>query len=192
MPPLPIIPGTFRISLIGNTDGGITPVNVFHISTASDNVAEIAEALIAAMDVPILLPMHANFNPVRLDILPLDGATPTASFPIEITLAAGTGEYIPEAACVVSLRTSARGPHARGRMFIGPLSENTTNGGFIVESVVNDLTDNWGEWVTNMGTGDVPMGLVVASYVDEVARIVMGFTVRSGQATQRRRLLQQR
>lgn len=198
MPPLPVIANTYRCAIVGGTSIGITPVNVIHVEGDGTNEAEVGDNLWDAMQsvgyqfgcVPY------GFGASQIQVLPLDGTSATVTVPRPSSYEVvdhytDAGQAIPESAGIVSLRTSARGPSGRGRVFLGPAAEGAVQDGFLNASVREAIQIAWDLFVVNLFS-DADLILGVASYVDAVFRPVERMVVQSGLGTQRRRLLQQR
>lgn len=192
MPPLPVIAGVSRVTLNYAAIGGVSPRNVLHFSQASGGVTELRDALDASWQDDQAVVMLSDFEPTSYDILPLDGTTPAASFPFPsgVTFCDGSGDVVPEAAAVMSFRTSQRGPRGRGRCFVGPCSEGNINNGQVTGSALISMPDAWNAFQSALN--DLDVSLVVASYVHEDANVVTSLTLDHALGTQRRRLLQQR
>lgn len=199
MAPLPVIPDVFRCSLVGNRYEGVQPVNVLHLRSATGNGGEVGSSLWAAMQECGYLfgVTPLNFDLLWIDVLPLDGTTATQ----RVMPPSGWdgadhytdgGQFVPEAAACVSFKTGIRGPSARGRAFIGPAAEGTIIDGQIVADTRTAMQVAWSELIIQLPAQTVPCQLVVASYVHSEANDVETATVSFQQATQRRRLLQQR
>lgn len=174
--------------MLWNSYEGVAPVNVFHVATASEDVTEIGEALVAAAEAagPMFAPMPEQYYSPTFAVLPLDGETPTALFPTDwVDACQGDSDMIPASAYVYSFRTAQRGPRGRGRMYIGPISESTQLNGVVTGAAPGSMQTAWGEFVTAIGVETI--GLVVASYVHEDFHPVLGLTLKTVCGTQRRR-----
>jgi hypothetical protein len=192
MPTLPVIADTFRITLNYSSFEGVTPRNVFHVGNPLLDVTALAGVLNDNWVTNMAAPLRADYNPVTFDILPLDGTTPTSNhtFLGPDDFCNGGGDPVPEAAFVLSLKTAQRGPRGRGRLFIGPASEEDIENGKAVNTARDSCQEAWSTFAANiLGDG---AGLVVASYVHADKHVVTGVTVDSDLGTQRRRLLQTR
>jgi len=171
MAPLPVISNVYRITINYASANGIAPRNVFHLRSPSGDVTEIADRITdAAQDQPMMTGMSPDFTPPNFSIIPLDGSTATSvhDFPEGCWSTNSSGGQIsPASAAIVSFRTGIRGPRGRGRVFIGPLNEDTIEDGFFIGDNLNDLPNAWIEFATALATGDPAMVLGVASYVHE-------------------------
>lgn len=194
MSPLPVIPNTFRVTVPWSIGSGVAPRNVFHLLSTSDDLEAIGAAIGAALPAGNLWEaMSTDHTADHVEILPLDGTTATQSVPIEVMWAGGaSGESIPQACALVSLRTARRGRSGRGRVYIGPITETRQNDGILLEASRTEMEGAWEEFRENLLVGSPTLALVVASYelvdVFEVSSVL----VRTVISTQRRRLDQLR
>jgi hypothetical protein len=100
----------------------------------------------------------------QLAITPLDGHTATQIYTVSGAKWSGgsaSGDYLPSAAMVVSLRTSERGRQNRGRLFIPMVTETAVSNGSITASLTA-CQAAWDTFRANMTTALMPMH--VASY----------------------------
>jgi hypothetical protein len=192
MPPIPTIGGVFRVTLNYASNQGVAPRNVFHVGAPLLDVTEVAGVLNDNWQTQQAQIVGDDFLPTSFDILPLDGTTPTSTWPFEGPgdFCNGDNEFIPEAAAVISLKTSQRGPRGRGRVFIGPAGEANCLNGQLASDNASELQTAWSDFSAALLPDGV--ALVVASYVHEDFHLVENISVSTGLATQRRRLLQQR
>lgn len=191
MAPLPVIAGVYRVSIQWNEVGGVRPVNVFHVRSSNDDVTEVSDIIKAAMDPDMFLPLAQTYETEFLDVLPLDGVTPTyRQSLVGVASGATLGDIIPEQAAVLSFRTEQRGPRGRGRLYLGPIGETAADGGHIGGDVVSVTPGAWEDFATAMNADDVALG--VASYVHADFHLVNFISVSTNIGTQRRRLLQTR
>jgi len=193
MPVLPTISNVYRITLDWNTNVGITPRNVFHVRKSGSNEVEVAEIIKSGAADHMFAPLSAGWDCPELAILKLDGSSATQFFPVDSgTFLGGTtgSDVIPQAAIVVSFHTTQRGPRGRGRMYVGPISENQQAQGAANTTTTADMAVAWAEFISNLDGDGCPM--VVASYVHADAHDVITFNIDSLIGTQRRRLDQLR
>lgn len=191
MPPLPTIPDVFRVTWNFATSGGVSPAIVHHFGAASGTDAEIGEAIWASTVDGVFYPMHQNYEPPSLTVLRLDGlsagvvvANPNLS---DSNLCQATGDLLPAVSAVMSFATGIRGPRGRGRSYIGPITEQNSDQGYLAESAGTALVDAWNDWLGALGAGSPSIELGVASYVHETWRPVSSLRVRGKLGTQRRR-----
>jgi hypothetical protein len=200
MPPLPTIANVFRIRWIfTRTDlAHPLPTNVFHVLAASGATeADVADSLNAAWAVPTLGhmigPLPTTLSPTAMGITELNG---TSAEQIEaVTVVAsgsGSGNVIPNQAAVVSFHTPQRGARGRGRIYLGPTTEDQVNDGKLDSASAAQLLDGWGDFIAALPGQSPSLELVVASYVHADQHAVTSHRVDSIVGTQRRRLDQLR
>lgn len=189
MPPLPIIEDVFRVTWNFQPFAGITPRIVQNYLGVGLDVTEFGETFAAQEGEGIFGPMHENFEPFEVDILPLDGSTPTQT--VILTSAHNKcqdpSDVSPASAAILSLKTDTRGPQGRGRSYIGPVGEDSMSDGQLESTTTGNLQAAWDDWITNLGTGDPSIILGVASYVHADFNGVTNWTVERTLGTQRRR-----
>jgi hypothetical protein len=200
MPPLPTIANVFRCRWIFTRTTTATPLptNVFHVLAASGaSESDVAGSLNAAWAVPTLGhmigPLPTTLSPTAVGITALDG---TSAEQIEaVTVVAsgsGTGNIIPNQAAVVSFHTAQRGARGRGRIYLGPTTEDQVNDGVFDAAGAAQLLDGWGDFIAALPGQTPSLELVIASYVHADAHVVTSLRVDSIVGTQRRRLDQLR
>ena len=149
--------------------------------------------LITAIEAQVLANMWAETTTqatiTQLTLTPLDGSSASV---IHATAGgakwAGTqtaGDTIPQAAAIVRLYTAQRGRSYRGRVYLPWVAESVAvNGGYnsLASAAQNTA---WGTFIAGMQTSSHE--LVVASYKNSSASIVIDHQVESMLATQRRR-----
>jgi hypothetical protein len=183
---LPTIADTFRVVWKWTCSGSIA-VNVVHFRKTSSTSA----ALYTSIDAAITQAMWACIVPsARLSqmlITPLDGHTATSAFTTVGTKYDGgsTGEMVPAAAGLVSLRTADRGPRARGRIYLPFQSETNMANGLLTGASLTTAASAWNTFFTAMAAGSSPM--CVASYKWSTAPTVFSLQYETPLATQRRR-----
>jgi hypothetical protein len=192
MAPLPVIPDVFRITLRWSMVSGVRPVNVFHVrapaSTAADVANDVRTAILAGFSPQNMFrPMASGYTLEEFDVLPLDGTSPVFQknmLPDNI-IGGSTGEIIPQAAAVISLKTTIRGARGRGRMYLGPTTEGTDTAGLIDGPIAAATLTGWGNFIASLSASG--SDLVIASYVHSDAHDVLNVRVDSVVGTQRRR-----
>lgn len=191
MAPLPEINDVFRIDIPWATINGVSAVNVFHVQTTLTDVQEIATTIADAFpdDGSAFAPQHINQSASTLGVTPLDGVTPRIEVAVSSDGLHGTesGEIIPAAACILSLRTNRRGSRGRGRLFIGPVCEGAWTNGFIVESQRENVLEGWIAADAALLANSPSITLGVASYKYSTFAQLQSFVVPPPGATQRRR-----
>jgi hypothetical protein len=192
MPPLPVIPGVFRVTCNWNRINGVQPVNVYHVDAGTHTVADVATTLATAYNsfsagMFEIMPTPYFFHDI--DILPLDGHTATYNKVLSsnVTGGGGSGQASPATAACLSLRTNQRGPQGRGRQYIGPVAESFMADGVLDSVKCNDMVLQWEIWKNALSVSATPCVLVVASYTHAVANAVLGISCSTVAATQRRR-----
>lgn len=190
---LPVIENVYRVTWNFTTYQGITPRIINHYFVATGSEADLVTALDSNKVNGMFAPMNTGFTPASIDVLPLNGTSPTSNHTLDLTSwepCEGTGEPVPEACYILTLHTGQRGPRGRGRMFIGPASESNIDSGLVTGEAPEDLQGAWVDFMEAI-TGD-GVELVVASYVNEDFNTVLGTLVQPYVGMQRRRLLQVR
>lgn len=194
VPPLPVINDVYRVTVPWSQSGGISPINVFHIRTTSTDFAAIATAIGDATPTGNLWEaMGSGFQALSVELLALDGSTATQAEPLGTTWAGGaSGENIPQACALVSLRTAQRGARGRGRVYVGPITEGRQNDGTLLSTSQNEMVTAWGDFIASLAGGTPSIELGVASYTHADFHPVVSHRVDTIIATQRRRLDQLR
>lgn len=191
MPPLPTIGNAVRVTLNWSSNLGITPRNVMHLITASADEQEIGEAIEAAAvtNVDMFQAIDDAFTLISLSILLLDGTTPTYEYTLvsDDVKGGGSGEQIPAAAAVLSMRTSQRGPRGRGRLYLGPVSEAALTDGRISESYRVAMVNSWDDFQDDLVASPIVASIGVASYAHAEINGVNTFSMRQAAGTLRRR-----
>lgn len=189
MAPLPVIGNCVRIGIRWNTFQGVQPYNVFHILTASDDLAAIADAISDAAQAAtddMWGPMNSGQVANSVDITPLDGTTAMQTLPLSNSLQGmNTGQTIPAVCCTVSLKTPQRGSQGRGRLYLGPVTEAAVENGLILG--FDDVQAAWINFNDELAATPINASLCVASYVHAEAYGVTSIVVKEPASTQRRR-----
>jgi hypothetical protein len=191
---LPVIADCFRVTVEWGSQNGVTPRNVFHVSSTSDDVTAIGAAILGAYQEGQWTAMHNGFEQLNLAILPLDGSTATTLIDAVGTpnsTGASTGDMVPEAALIMSFATGLRGPAHRGRIYIGPVGESEIDSGKI-QGDFGATADAWAAFQDALIASSPSCALVVASYKHATMAQVHTIVGKGDVATQRRRLLQTR
>lgn len=187
MPPLPTIADVYRCTFV-HFGASLDSVNVLHFRAASATVADVAAGIQEGLDAANPFDgIPLSFTTPAVEILPLDGSSATATFPITGANGTGGGDFIPAACFVVSLRTAQRGPRGRGRVYVGPLVESLNHDGKLLTADATGLADNWRDFIDGCAGATPSVQLVVASYVHADAHDVVSHRVDIPLGTQRRR-----
>jgi hypothetical protein len=188
-----VINDTYRVTLLWDSFASVIPRNVFHVSSTSNDVSDIAGVIDDAFGTTsvgnnMFWPMHSSQVCHSFDILPLDGVSAASTWPITNPLeGAAGGEVIPAACYVVSLKTGVRGQSGRGRMYIGPIRETAQIDGHTDETGQGNVLAGFGNFQNELQGSTPAVTLVVASYRLAQAHTVTSFRVDTPLGTQRRR-----
>lgn len=190
MPPLPVIADVFRVTLDWNTPGGIPCHNVLHFEAPSKTSAQVFTALNANVTHGMWSTVATFAAVFNVDVLPLDGTSPTTSNAIVGAPAkwAGNGgaDWTSRApAAIIKLGTGARGPSRRGRIFLPFTTEQDISQGVIDPAIVGAVTTQWVTFLNAMATAGVALG--VASYVHDSWHQVLEVALHNTLGTLRRR-----
>lgn len=190
---LPIITDVYRAAIEHSTNAGETSTNVIHILATSTTPSGVAIGLDAHMTAACWGELHADYVNTQLRITKLDGTSPTQVFPVANPsrwVGGASGQKVPEAAWGLTLYSSTRGRSARGRLFIGPVSESQIDDGRFTSTGVTDATAAWGTYLNDLVSASSP--LMIASYKLATAYQITHVTGRLGVRTQRQRLVRAR
>lgn len=192
--PLPVIANTYRVTWNFLPSRGVTPRIVQHFLCPGDNVDYVGAAIVGACVDNMFNPMPQSFEPPTIDILPLDGVTPTRQFDLDPlqNLCQGAEEMSPASAAIISLRTDQRGPQGRGRSYVGPVAEASMENGQLEVADRVAMEDAWADFLSALAALDPEVLLVVASYAHEEAYPVQTLNHEIVLGTQRRRQSQLR
>ena len=186
---LPVIADVFRcaLTLTGSALGSST--NVFHISAPGATATDVANGIdTAAASGDPWSNVASSFGAPQVVVTPLDGVSGShAQILSNVTPGIG-GSVLYESALVIKLGTGFSGREHRGRMFIGPLTEDHVSAGVIDSAVVSDEFTQITDFITALNGLAIPMDLGVASYKLSTWSSVTSIIVTGQQRTQRRRL----
>lgn len=165
MATLPIISNVYRVAFNWADSGGQIAANVMHFRKATSSASAIASAIDANISSAMWTPVSTTSRVVNLKVTPLDGTS--ATFVLNVTGAKWTGSsvgnFVPQAAVVVSMRSALRGRRNRGRFFIPFIGEPYIANGVVDTSVVPTLQTAWEAFRSVMaGAGATP--ITIASY----------------------------
>jgi len=186
---LPVISNTYRCALNFNNTFSASPpktVNVLHVRTVTEDEAGIANSINDALQAATQNPYGNGSSVFELQLVQvtkLDGSSGAVDTTVSGFFMGTGGDYIPQGAQVISLKTGARGPQGRGRVYIGPIAETQNENGALLDT--SSSVSGWEDVQADLAGGGIE--LVVASYVHSVARTVVGISSRPFLRTQRRR-----
>lgn len=187
MAPLPVIADTFRITInYVDTIGRQLAANVIHVFAPFSNQDDVGNDVGGFLTNEMFEPTSTSILIASIDVIPLDGVTPTKNYLTPGITGGSTGQFIPNTSLVISFKTPIRGPSFRGRAFIALVAEGITADGIFEVSVVQDCLDAWIQFQTDL-TGAL-LAQAVASYKLEVATLVTTYESNQRNDTQRRRL----
>jgi hypothetical protein len=166
VPHLPVIADVFRVTFHWSALAGADhPVSVQHFrATAAGDSADLAAQLDANKQTHQLEGLTTATAVGRIDILPLDGVTPTHSFTLANWFgeSGGGGDPLIGQAIMLLGQSSVRGPRHRGRMFLPSPIESIITQGSITEANRAEIETAWNGFQTAMEADDWEWG--VASY----------------------------
>jgi len=120
-----------------------------------------------------------------VDIIKLNGDAPTTNHLIGNHGGQASGDFVPNTASIVTLRTDSRGRSHRGRVYLGPVGEAAIDDGVLAAGVATSIQDGWEAFIGQMTAAEFP--LHVASYTLEESNSVQSVTAQPVLGTQRRR-----
>jgi hypothetical protein len=185
MAPLPTIADTYRVVFRWTQD---SVVNVTHIHAAASVPNDVWNAINGHVTANMWAASCTNNKVSSVDITPLFSNGATQTFVTDgsakwtgVQSAAG----IPNSALVLSQHTLFRGPANRGRLFLGPISEDSQTDGVIATTIRGACVVAW----TAFGVALVAASMehVVASYKHATALTIVNYSARAASGTQRRR-----
>lgn len=192
MAPLPEIGNCIRVTLNWNTVNGVTPRNVFHLITNSEDVTQIGSDLDDAFTGQSHNPffaINASYELLSYLFTVLDGDSAGIVVPAQPGITGeASGQAIPQVAAVLSLRSNQRGPRGRGRLYLGPIGEDQQANGILNGSLASETAGAWAGVNTDLAASDSAASIGVASYTHADVHGVTHFSMRPQTGTQRRRL----
>jgi hypothetical protein len=201
--PLPVIEDVARVALhcVKGSGGGepARTVNVMHIQRqTSEDWPAIADRIAGQLDTTahsdhsgMLEPLQSSYGYQSFDLTPLDGTSATISRDGTLSnwpVGQHGGDYVPQVACILRIRTATRGRSGRGRLFLGPLAESTVANGVVSATSVGQVTTAWDNFVNDLNT-ESSLTVGVASYLHRVFHAATDVGAVTHSATQRRRNL---
>jgi hypothetical protein len=186
MPPLPVIPATYRVALLWEHATAGHAVNVVHLrSLDGDFDANLIGLAWAANDSGNMYNTVDNDASItQFEVTPLDGST-ASSVAVSGIPGTGAGEALPSLSSVLSLHTAVRGRSFRGRIFLPFLPEGRIADGRIPNADRNLVVNAWNVFLGALNGANLE--LVVASYKEEVATPVESISMQAVPGVQRRR-----
>ena len=187
--PLPIISNCYRAAIHWTQQGVGFPtetLNVLHVTTTTQDEADIAVILqtqIGTYGADALFNLSSDYKMTLVQVTKLDGSSATQDIPVDGPYGEADGDYIPQGAQVISLKTAHRGPSGRGRIYLGPCGEQNQVDGAL--GGTDSVNTGWANVLAGINGADLT--LVVASYVHAVARPVTSISSKGFLRTQRRR-----
>jgi hypothetical protein len=186
--PLPVIADVFRVALEWESVYPDSPVNVMHLSCPGGGVSDVVDALEASWQPSMWDEVSGAYVLNKVLITPLDGSSASALATVTTQTGGAGGQIVSEQAQVISLHTDQRGPRGRGRLYLGPITEDNTNHGVLVSAVVNAIAAAWVDFANALIAAPVATALGVASYVHSDWHQVGTITSSVNVGTQVRRL----
>jgi hypothetical protein len=186
--PLPVIADVYRCAVTLLGVDGTTATNVFHFGSGATSETALADSIDTLRGGVTPWDFASDvYDRSKISIEKLDGVS--AAFERNCVNIKGTqsGQILYEAAAVIKLTTAVRGRSARGRMYIGPLTEATVAGGVVNGGTVTALDTAFEDWVTGV-EGDIGGNFKIVSYLHSTAQNLTGHLTETQQRTQRRRL----
>jgi hypothetical protein len=189
--PLPLITDVYRVALQWVGPSASAGVNVLHVRSPANTVTQVAFDFRDATHVNMWVTIPDSFAVANIKVDALDGTGAQAVLNTLGTpgLQGGTGsnEYSPAVAALVSLRTDLSGRTHRGRVYVGPTSEEAQAQGHLTVPTQATLQTAWDAFINELTTKTIPQHLCIASYTTATSRDVTQAIVRFGLGTQRRR-----
>jgi hypothetical protein len=185
---LPTISNIYRVAANWKESGtGQTAENVIHVYGAGTTALGMADVVASAWQPGQGEAAVETAAIVSFTVTPLDGISASYTKPVTGGTYSGnvSGDWVPQVAAVVSLRTAKRGRSYRGRVYIPFIGEAQISNGSLSSGYVADLLDAWTAFQTALETSD--FYLAVASYKLAEATRVTNVIVEAAMGTQRRR-----
>lgn len=188
-PPI-VIANVFRVAFEwSNPTNGQKAANVMCFAKPGGTSAALATALNAHATSSMWRTVNIGFSIGLLNILPLDGISPTTPFAVTgaqwKTNYASDNGYETQNACLVSLRSAVRGPKARGRVYLPFVDEVWSNAGSLDNTVIAAMQTAWNTFMTDMATALYPIVIASRKHLDY--NVATGLVVEGLAGTQRRR-----
>ena len=190
--PLPVIANTVQATLVwDDIDAPRSATTTYHFkdTTGGQTIASLHTAIENATVANMWVVLPTNAHVVRINYTRLDGITAGSSANTAGGAKwAGTGsnDCILQGCCVVSLKSTQRGPRGRNRMFLPWVSEGAQLNGTLTAASVTLMQTAWNTFQTSMATANWPLTAISPLYSDE--HLVSSIVVRPFVRTQRRRV----
>lgn len=194
MPHLPVIPNCFRATFIWSPVDSSHPVNVMHFSSSAGDEDSLAAALDSSWKNGMVGVVTGGTSIIRYDILALDGLSATRSYTPAPANTEGqdgqaTGAPLLELALCVAFQTTERGPRKRGRIYLGPITENEITGPTFDGVDFGAIEGAWSDFNAAMvGTADAWLHGVASYKSGGVFTGIQSYRADQFPCTQRRRL----
>ena len=194
MPHLPVIPNCFRVTLNWSSIQGANPANVMHFSSSSGDEDSLAAALDASWENGQFGVVSSGTSVIQYAILALDGVSATRFYVPDPANSEGLdgqtgGHPLPSMAICVAFQTTERGPRKRGRIYLGPISEDSVNGQAFVGVDTTVIGNQWSAFNDNLvGTADAWLHGVASYKSGGVFTGIQAYRCDTFPATMRRRL----
>lgn len=187
--PLPVIADVFRCQLFWKSSVGPTAANIFHVQAPSSTAGQVYSTIDANVTSGMWGHTPSTSTVTTVKITPLDGVSATSVFAPTGTKWSGpttvSGDIIPAAAAVLTLRTALRGASHRGRLFLPFPAESQATNGILQASTVSSMNTAWTTFIIALSTASKPM--VVASYKLAAAFGIVTYSVEGPFGTIRNR-----
>ena len=180
----------YRVSIIGAA-AGVQIVNTFHVRQVSGltNTVEsdVATIFNASCKTPYLACLDDSYAMERINVIKVSEGPPEGGDIVSTGAGTLLGEALPfQDAAVLSIRTGVPGRRYRGRMYIGPLTENYQASGVLSGAYITLLTAFGNAMLGAFDTLD-QFAWVVWSEVGGFSTKVNGVLYRTVTGTVRRR-----
>ena len=187
--PYPVIANVWRVAIELASSSAPTVSNILNVFSTAGDATELGDTWEGA--VPSVNPWSyvANiYSAPSLSITPLDGVRSASAHSFAQGAGTQAGQVIPEAACCIGIQTGVRGPQARGRIYLGPLTETSADGNNVASGTLTGLVTAMDDMIDALAAASPAILLGVASYKHAVWRQLTSFRVDSFMCTQVRRL----
>lgn len=163
--PLPVLPDTFQAVFDWATPDGQTAKNVTYWAfTESGSADDLAAKLNANVDARQFHSMSSLAVAETVTIRAMNGVDAPQPFPLEDWTGTEGEEWIPQAACVLTLYTAVSGRSNRGRIYLPFTSESTVEDGRFIGDAATFVGLGWNQLLTDMAADGWVM--VVASLIE--------------------------
>jgi hypothetical protein len=184
-----VIADVWRVAFELASVSGRVATNILNVFSTAGDATELGDTLESA--IPSVNPwsyVSSGYDVPSLSITPLDGVSSATAHSCPQIAGTQSGQTVPEAAACIGLQTGVRGPQARGRIYIGPLTESSIDTGQIQSGTLAGLLTAMDAFINDLAAASPAILVGVASYKHAIWRPVTSFRVDSFQTTQVRRL----